>query len=88
MMNPGLPFLNPPTLSQPPGQQQPSPQQVQFKSIVPVKKNAITDDYKVTNQVLGLGINGKVLEIFSKKTGDKFALKVRGKWGEGTGQKS
>ena len=41
-----------------------------------IKKNAITDDYKVTNQVLGLGINGKVLEIFQKKTGDKYALKV------------
>ncbi|XP_058860709.1 MAP kinase-activated protein kinase 2 [Acipenser ruthenus] len=41
-----------------------------------IRKNAITDDYKVTSQVLGLGINGKVLEIFSKKTGDKFALKM------------
>lgn len=41
-----------------------------------IKKNAITDDYKVTSQVLGLGINGKVLEIFQKKTGDKYALKV------------
>uniref|UniRef100_U3JCS7 non-specific serine/threonine protein kinase n=1 Tax=Ficedula albicollis TaxID=59894 RepID=U3JCS7_FICAL len=34
------------------------------------------DDYKVTTQVLGLGINGKVLEIFSKKSGEKFALKM------------
>lgn len=42
-----------------------------------IRKNAITDDYKVTTQVLGLGINGKVLEIFSKKSGEKFALKVR-----------
>ncbi|MGH0158980.1 UNVERIFIED_CONTAM: hypothetical protein FKN15_036624 [Acipenser sinensis] len=41
-----------------------------------IRKNAITDDYKVTSQVLGLGINGKVLEIFAKKTGDKFALKM------------
>uniref|UniRef100_A0A8C9XL04 non-specific serine/threonine protein kinase n=1 Tax=Sander lucioperca TaxID=283035 RepID=A0A8C9XL04_SANLU len=41
-----------------------------------IKKNAITDDYKVTSQVLGLGINGKVLEIFQKKTGDKYALKM------------
>ncbi|XP_062921254.1 MAP kinase-activated protein kinase 2 [Mobula hypostoma] len=40
------------------------------------KKNAITDDYKVTAQVLGLGINGKVLECFNKKTGEKFALKM------------
>lgn len=41
-----------------------------------IKKNAITDDYKVTNQVLGMGINGKVLEIFQKGSGDKYALKV------------
>ncbi|KAJ7994424.1 hypothetical protein DPEC_G00249130 [Dallia pectoralis] len=42
---------------------------------VTIKKNAITDDYKVTSQVLGLGINGKVLEIFHKKSGEKYALK-------------
>ncbi|KAM9429609.1 MAP kinase-activated protein kinase 2-like [Salvelinus alpinus] len=41
-----------------------------------IKKNAITDDYKVTNQVLGMGINGKVLEIFQKGSGDKCALKM------------
>ncbi|XP_055511054.1 LOW QUALITY PROTEIN: MAP kinase-activated protein kinase 2-like [Leucoraja erinacea] len=40
------------------------------------KKNSITDDYKVTAQVLGLGINGKVLECYSKKTGEKYALKM------------
>lgn len=40
------------------------------------KKNHITDDYKLSNNVLGLGINGKVLECFSKTTGQKFALKV------------
>lgn len=77
MMNPGHPFLNPPQQPQP----QPQPPPPQYKSALPIKKNAITDDYKVTNQVLGLGINGKVLEIFSKKTGEKFALKVNvGAW--------
>ncbi|XP_072335997.1 MAP kinase-activated protein kinase 2 [Scyliorhinus torazame] len=40
------------------------------------RKNAITEDYRVTAQVLGLGINGKVLECFSKKTAHKFALKM------------
>ena len=40
------------------------------------KKNPITDEYKITNSVLGLGINGKVVECFSRATGDKFALKV------------
>ena len=41
-----------------------------------IKRNAVTDDYKISTQVLGLGINGKVLECFSKKTGEKCALKV------------
>lgn len=41
------------------------------------RRNAVTDDYKITAQVLGLGINGKVLECFCKATGQKCALKVR-----------
>lgn len=41
-----------------------------------IKRNAVTDDYKISSQVLGLGINGKVLECFDKKTGEKCALKV------------
>ena len=41
-----------------------------------IKRHAVTDDYKVSSQVLGLGINGKVLECFNKKTGEKCALKV------------
>lgn len=40
------------------------------------KKYAVTDDYKVTSQVLGLGINGKVRECYCKKTGEKCALKI------------
>ncbi|KAL7837142.1 hypothetical protein SRHO_G00268530 [Serrasalmus rhombeus] len=41
-----------------------------------IKRHAVTDDYKVSSQVLGLGINGKVLECFNKKTGEKCALKI------------
>ncbi|KAG9332624.1 hypothetical protein JZ751_014722 [Albula glossodonta] len=41
-----------------------------------IKRNAVTDDYKVSSQVLGLGINGKVLECYNKKTGEKCALKI------------
>ncbi|KAG8518106.1 MAP kinase-activated protein kinase 2 [Galemys pyrenaicus] len=65
----------PPAPAPPP---QPPPQFPQFhvKCGLQIKKNAIIDDYKVTTQVLGLGINGKVLQIFSKKTQEKFALKV------------
>lgn len=41
------------------------------------KKSLITDDYDVlSNNVLGLGINGKVVECIRKSTGLKYALKV------------
>ncbi|XP_029550346.1 MAP kinase-activated protein kinase 2-like [Salmo trutta] len=41
-----------------------------------IKRNAVTDDYKISSQVLGFGINGKVLECTNKKTGEKCALKI------------
>nr|XP_012549845.2 MAP kinase-activated protein kinase 2 isoform X2 [Bombyx mori] len=41
-----------------------------------VKTTPITDDYDISNTVLGLGINGKVLECKEKKSGLKRALKV------------
>ncbi|KAJ8377499.1 hypothetical protein AAFF_G00259670 [Aldrovandia affinis] len=50
--------------------------QFHVKPTLQIKKNAITDDYRVTSQVLGLGINGKVLEIFHKESGEKYALKM------------
>ena len=40
------------------------------------KRNPITDDYKLSSTVLGLGINGKVVECFHKTTQRKCALKV------------
>ncbi|XP_029948061.1 MAP kinase-activated protein kinase 2 isoform X2 [Salarias fasciatus] len=72
-------FPNPAGQQQhPAGQQNPTGQFLPFhaRPTLQIKKIAITDDYKVTNQVLGLGINGKVLEIFQRKTGDKYALKM------------
>ncbi|XP_054377786.1 MAP kinase-activated protein kinase 2 isoform X1 [Pongo abelii] len=70
-----------PALPHPPAQPPPPPPPQQFpqfhvKSGLQIKKNAIIDDYKVTSQVLGLGINGKVLQIFNKRTQEKFALKM------------
>ncbi|XP_005991800.1 MAP kinase-activated protein kinase 2 [Latimeria chalumnae] len=41
-----------------------------------IKRHAITEEYKVSSQVLGLGINGRVLECYNKKTGEKCALKL------------
>ncbi|XP_044765481.1 MAP kinase-activated protein kinase 2 [Coccinella septempunctata] len=40
------------------------------------KKTPITDDYEITKSVLGLGINGKVVECYSKTTREKYALKI------------
>jgi len=40
------------------------------------KSTSILDEYSVTNKVLGLGINGKVVECYRKDNGQKYALKV------------
>merc|ERR1719158_1507501 len=40
-----------------------------------VNPNPITDVYKISSNVLGLGISGKVVECFDS-SGEKFALKV------------
>ena len=40
------------------------------------KKHPISDDYRLTGSVLGLGINGKVLECYARSNSQKFALKV------------
>lgn len=66
---------NPPVFPNP-QQQQPPLQQFHVKPSLQIKKNAITDDYKVTSSVLGQGINGRVIEIFQRKNGEKFALKM------------
>lgn len=50
----------------------------QIKQLQP-KKNPISDDYRLTGSVLGLGINGKVHECYSRATQQKYALKVRKK---------
>lgn len=46
------------------------------RSVLQPKITPITDDYQITNAVLGLGINGKVVECFRRRTNEKFALKV------------
>lgn len=74
----------PDSLSDSPVQQQPAADREDGDTHFPmpvypkleIKRNAVTDDYKISSQVLGLGINGKVLECFNKKTGEKCALKV------------
>ena len=46
-----------------------------YRNLQP-KKNPISDDYRITGSVLGLGINGKVVECFQKTSNQKCALKV------------
>ena len=45
------------------------------RSTVTIKTNPISDDYKISSNVLGLGISGKVVECFDE-SGEKYALKV------------
>ncbi|XP_054721101.1 MAP kinase-activated protein kinase 2-like [Uloborus diversus] len=40
------------------------------------KQNPLQHDYTITDTVLGLGINGKVVECYDRKTRQKYALKV------------
>jgi serine/threonine protein kinase len=40
------------------------------------KSCPITDEFTVTDKVLGLGINGKVVECYDRAQGNKYALKV------------
>lgn len=40
------------------------------------KRHSLNTDYEISKKVLGLGINGKVLECIDKKSKEKFALKV------------
>ena len=47
------------------------------------KTTPITDDYEISNTVLGLGINGKVVQCTNRKTGAKYALKVGGTFRSG-----
>ncbi|XP_014669540.1 PREDICTED: MAP kinase-activated protein kinase 2-like [Priapulus caudatus] len=41
-----------------------------------IKKTPIQSDYKLTKDVLGMGINGKVVRCESRHTGQSYALKV------------
>lgn len=40
------------------------------------KTSPITDDFEISNTVLGLGINGKVVQCSNRQTGHIYALKV------------
>ena len=50
------------------------------KAAFTAKRHAITHDYDVTQKTLGVGINGKVLEVHKKgdteEPRNKYALKV------------
>jgi len=46
------------------------------QKVFKTKTVPITNDYRITEKVLGLGINGKVVECWDKTTNKKCALKV------------
>ncbi|XP_040578647.1 MAP kinase-activated protein kinase 2 isoform X1 [Lepeophtheirus salmonis] len=49
----------------------------QPRSTLVMKTTPLSNDYSISNNVLGLGINGKVVECFDKNDGcKKYALKV------------
>ena len=61
-----------------PAQQPPQPRPPMSLNLeaVKFKTSNITVDYTISSRTLGVGINGKVVECFSKRTGQKYALKV------------
>ncbi|CAJ0948781.1 unnamed protein product, partial [Mesorhabditis belari] len=42
----------------------------------PYHDHQITDDYKVSAEIIGIGESGKVMACYNKTTGEKYALKV------------
>ncbi|BES91207.1 Map kinase-activated protein kinase [Nesidiocoris tenuis] len=46
------------------------------ETIAYAKTHPISDEYVISKTVLGLGINGKVVQCHHKKTGELYALKV------------
>lgn len=58
-------------------QTQQLPQQIgnQYPPMEP-KTTPITEEYDISNTVLGLGINGKVVKCTNKLSGNSYALKV------------
>ena len=65
-----------PDASSGPAGQQPAASTTSRMSYTP-KRHSLNTDYEISKKVLGLGINGKVLECYDKKSKEKFALKVR-----------
>lgn len=61
-----------------PGQQPPPPQPPTSLNLgtIKFKTTNITNDYTISSRTLGVGINGKVVECFSKRTNQKYALKA------------
>lgn len=49
--------------------------QVPAGPLIP-KLSMIAQDYEISGTVLGLGINGKVVQCFNRRSGGKYALKV------------
>lgn len=64
-------------IAKPPMSQSSAQHQQQQQQQRTPKTTPLVDDYEISNTVLGLGINGKVVECTNRKTNQKYALKVR-----------
>jgi serine/threonine protein kinase len=49
---------------------------VPFATTFPSHLTSITDDYQIAHEIIGIGESGKVMACYSKKNGQKYALKV------------
>lgn len=62
----------PQEITQAAGQPQPKESNMTF----PHYTHQITDDYKISHEIIGIGESGKVMACYSKKDNKKYALKV------------
>jgi len=62
----------PQEITQAAGQPQPKESNMTF----PHHTHQITDDYKISHEIIGIGESGKVMACYSKKDNKKYALKV------------
>lgn len=66
------------TFSRPEKLEEPIRSQIRVDNLAPMVWNThpVTQDYRISRNVLGVGINGKVVECENRITGEKYALKV------------
>ncbi|CAD5213984.1 unnamed protein product [Bursaphelenchus xylophilus] len=54
----------------------PQPKKASELPDVPYKSTSITDEYRISHEIIGIGESGKVMACYRKTDGQKYALKV------------